>query len=250
MISAKEEGKGIFTITALRHDPDKFEAVENDVVLAPKDYSQLTLVTDPPHKITATESLYQAGTDIKAKVTVSWDKVDRAVSYILRYKKDDDNFVDLPENQFNDIDVLDVQPGTYTFDVSAINSVGKVSQSNRIVKEIFGKTAPPLDVENFSMIPNAGQAYLTWTQASDLDVLVGGQIRIRHTPDIVDQDWANAIDIVPAMAGTATSCLAPLLAGTYMAKFVDSSGNLSVNAVEIVTTIPYANALNVVQTID
>lgn len=250
VIGVKEESDGIFTITALRHDPDKFDIVEEDLVLEPKSYSVLTAAPDSPLNLTATETLYQSGSDVKSKATVSWDKVDRAVGYLVRYRKDESNFIDLPEQSFNDIEVLDTSAGRYTFQVCAVNAVGKKSVVSEITQDLYGKTAPPSSVSGFSMIPNAGQAYFSWTQATDLDVLVGGQVRIRHTPRIENQAWGDAIDIVPAVSGSSTSVLAPLLSGTYMAKFVDSSGNYSEDEVMIVTTVPYALALNITHTIN
>lgn len=250
VLGIKEGENSVFTVSAIRHDPQKFGVVESDLDFQSRSYSNLKAITDPPENIRVVESLYLSGADVKTKITVAWDKVDRAVSYIVRYRRDDENFLELKESQFNDQEILDAQPGMYTFQVSAINAVGKRSSATELSKEIFGKTALPSNVQGFSMIPNAGQAYLTWTRSVDLDVLVGGQIRIRHTPRIVAQQWSDGIDIVPAIAGTATSCVAPLLTGTYMAKFVDSSGNFSAEETLVITTIPYGLALNVVDTID
>lgn len=246
IIAIKEEDNQIYTVVAIAHDPQKFNAIENGLAFQARNYSILKEVTDAPKNVIISESLYQTTTEVKAKVTVSWDRVDRAVSYVVRYRKDNDNFIELPETQFNDQDILDSQPGVYTVQVSAVNALGKRSVVTQVSKEIYGKTAPPASVGGFSMIPNQGQAYLTWTRAPDLDVLVGGQVRIRHTPRTTSQSWFDAVDIVPAIPGTATSCVAPLLSGTYMAKFVDSSGNFSDDATMVVTTIPYGTALNVV----
>lgn len=248
VIAVKEESAGVYAISAIRHDPDKYAAVENDLVLEPKSYSNLRAMTDPPGNIKVTEALYQAGSLVRSKAVVSWDKVDRAVSYVVKYRFENNNFIEMPEVGVNEQEILDTQPGSYEIQVSAVNSVGKRSVPTTTIKELYGKTLPPSDVSGFSMIPNAGQAYLTWDQATDLDVLVGGQVRIRHTPRTVGQAWADAVDIIPAVAGTTTSAVAPLLSGTYMAKFVDSSGIFSDSEVIIITTIPYALALNVVNT--
>lgn len=248
VISVKEEDGGVYALTALRHDPDKFDAVERDLILDPKSYSILSAVPSPPVNLLVTEALYQTGSEVKAKLTVSWDPVTGASAYILRYKYANDNFIETPEFSFNEREVFDVIPGQYTFQVYAISPLGKKSVASEIVQEVYGTSAPPSDVENFSMIPNAGQAYLTWTKSTDLDVLVGGQVRIRHSPRTTGQQWQDSIDIIPAVAGSSTSALAPLLTGTYFARFVDASGNYSVNDSLIVTTVPDGIALNVVVT--
>lgn len=248
IISVSENQNGTYAITALKHDPNKFAAVEQNLILQDRDITDLKAVTEPPSNLKITEALYQTGTEVKSKVILSWDRVTRAAAYSVKWGVDSENFVEVPATQFNQIEVLDTRPGTYSFYVTAINSVGKRSAPTSGSKEVFGKTTPPVNVSGFSMLPNQGQAYLTWDRASDLDVLVGGQIRIRHTPRVADQSWKDAVDIIPAVAGTATSAVAPLLAGTYMAKFVDSSGFYSVTEAAIVTVNPQAIALNLVDT--
>jgi len=52
-----------------------------------------------------------------------------------------------------------------------------------------------------------------------------------------------------ALAGTSTSAVLPLLAGTYMIKAVDSAGNFADNVSSAVTTVPNILAFNVVSTV-
>lgn len=247
ILSIKEESDG-FVVTALKHVPDKYDFIENNIALEDRSYSDISAAPGTPKNIKVTESLYQTGSEVKSKATVSWDRAELAVSYYVRYRKGEGNWIEAGETSVNDFDVLDTQPDTYTFQVYAINAIGKRSGYAEASTEILGKTAPPSNVTNFSMIPNAGQAYLTWDLAPDLDVRVGGKIRIRHTPRTTGQLWRDGIDIIPAVSGFQTNALAPLLSGTYMAKFEDSSGNFSESEALIVTTVPYGIALNVVST--
>ena len=248
VISIKEEDNGTYLLTALKHDPDKFDAIENDILLEPKNYSLLSQIPETPGDLTATESLYQTGSEVNVKLTISWPAVSGASGYAMRYKFENDNFTEVSEFTYNEKDILDVRPGTYTFEVFSISPLGKRSSGAQGSKIVIGKIAPPRIVDNFSMIPNAGQALLTWNQSSDLDVLVGGKVRIRHTPRTSGQSWKDSIDIIPAVAGNMTSVMAPLLTGTYLARFVDSSGVHSESDALIITTIPESFALNVVHT--
>lgn len=93
-----------------------------------------------------------------------------------------------------------------------------------------------------------GVANLTWDPAEDLDVQVGGSIRIRHSPNTTGVTWSKAIDIGPALPGSSTTATVPHLDGTYLAKFVDSSGNSSINAVSVVTNVANTMNYNAVQT--
>lgn len=248
VVSIVEAEDGI-EINALAHNPDKFDVIENGLVLQPREISVLSLAPATPTNIVVTESLYESTAEVRVLVSLSWDSVQGATSYIASYKVDDGNFVALPETSSNSVDIRDARSGRYSFKVQSVNSIGKRSGSAEATRDIAGKTAPPGSVQAFSLVPVAGTAYLTWEKSVDLDVLVGGTVRVRHTPETSDQSWNNAVDILPAMSGNQTSANAPLLAGTYMAKFVDSSGFSSASPALIITTVPEAIALNAVATL-
>jgi len=249
VVGIQEAEEGRYQITAMKHFPSKYGFIENDLILEIPDTTVLDGSPDQPKNLRVEEYLYSSGTDVKVKATFSWDQVPLAANYRVSYSYNGGNRITMPLTQFNEVDIFDVQPGIYEFGVIAINSLGKESPESTITKEIFGKTLPPQDVMNFSMIPSHGQAQITWDRATDLDVIIGGYVRIRWTPRIVDQEWANGIDITPALTGNSTSITTGLLPGTYMAKFVDSSGNYSINEKLVVTTMADIYALNRVSTI-
>ncbi len=134
--------------------------------------------------------------------------------------------------------------------IRAKNSLGKGSQITAADFELQGKTAAPvldtdefvLDADgnptttpnpsfiNFSMIPVNGQARLTWRQSDDLDVRVGGYVRLRHSPNLSGVTWPTSTSISEQIAGSATEAYADLKAGTYSLKFVDSGGRESLKA--------------------
>ena len=78
-----------------------------------------------------------------------------------------------------------------------------------------------------------------WPQAIDLDVRLGGEIRIRHCP-LIDEtaSWGQSNDIVPAVPGSATRKIVPLLEGTYFIRAVDSLGNQSPDTANVVVSLP------------
>lgn len=249
VISILENQNQVFEITALAHNPSKFDFIDFGTQLTAQSISELSATPDSPSDLLVIETLYAVGKDVRTKITVSWKHVDHASSYIVQWQKDNLNVITVPQQSSNEIEILNAEPGIYTFLIYALTSLGKKSVPSKVLKTILGKGAPPLSVENFSLIPQAGMAYLSWDQAVDLDVLIGGSIRIRYTPDIVTPTWKNSIDILPALPGTATHATVPLLTGTYLAKFVDSSFIASDDESTLTTTVPEAFALNVVQTL-
>ncbi|MGO4326728.1 phage tail protein [Cupriavidus sp. 2TAF22] len=114
---------------------------------------------------------------------------------------------------------------------------------------VIGKSAPPRNLTGFSLSVLNGFANLTWDASLDLDVRNGGQARVRHTSDTLQPTWGSAVDFGGYISGAANSAQLPLLEGVYLAKWVDSSGNESPLAAQVVTTAPSLVDLNVVAAI-
>lgn len=251
VVSMTEVEKSQIQITALAYDSRKYDAVEQDLILEPLQTSLVT--TAAPEQVSnlnATETLYLSGlSSVSTKAIISWDSSSRANSYRLEYRLANENPVVVNGITNNTYEIAPIQPGLYTFSVYAANALGKRSQPATITQTIYGKTSPPSDVTDFNMVALSGYAYLTWAQSPDLDVLVGGYMRIRFTTDLASPTWDSAVDIGMQIAGNATSVSLPLMTGTYLAKWIDSSGNLSINTVSITTDVASLQTLNVVETI-
>jgi hypothetical protein len=248
VLQSVEQDNGTYQVTAIAHNPSKYDAIDFGTVLETRATTQLRIVPDAPIDLLVTETLYAVGKDVRVKVTCSWASVPAAISYLVSYKVDNNNTVSLSVDS-NEIEVLNAEPGEYTFYVTSLSAIGIRSPVATVTKKILGKAAPPADVQNFSLIPSNGFALLSWDQSTDLDVLIGGSVRIRYTPDTLTPLWRNAVDICPGLAGTATSAQAPLLSGTYMAKFVDADSNSSLDEAILITTVPAALAPNQIVTL-
>ena len=145
--------------------------------------------------------------------------------------------------------VDDIPPGQYDFRARSINSLGAKSEWSYLNnKTISGLTAVPGDVNNFSIRALDGQCHLTWSRITDLDVINGGYVRIRHSRLTANATWEDGQDIGEAIAGSQTFAVLPLLSGTYMAKAVDEGGRFSTNAKYSVTTVPNILDFNAVVT--
>ena len=145
--------------------------------------------------------------------------------------------------------VDDIPPGQYDFRARSINSLGAKSEWAYLNnKTISGLTAVPSDVNNFSIRALDGQCHLTWSRITDLDVINGGYVRIRHSRLTSNATWEDGQDIGEAIAGSQTFAVLPLLSGTYMAKAVDEGGRFSTNGKYAVTTVPNILDFNAVVT--
>lgn len=246
-VSEVDSGR-VYSISAVSYNYSKYKHIEDNISLEEKNYSKLKKTPAQPEELNVIENLYEVDGEVRVKAIFSWKSVEYASSYLAQLKIENGNLVDIGEISSNEVEILNIQPGGYTFYVSSLSALGIKSQSSFISKKILGKTNPPGDVKNFSLIPVSSIANLSWTKAEDLDVLNGGSVRIRFSSQD-DASWNNSIDLV-LVAGSASGAQVPLMAGTYLAKFIDSSGNASDNASLIITDALNATALNVVATLD
>ena len=106
----------------------------------------------------------------------------------------------------------------------------------------------PADITNFNIRALDGQCHVSWTRSTDLDVINGGFVRVRHSDLITNVTWNDGTDL-QSISGSSSYQVLPLLKGTYMAKFVDSGGRFSTNAKFSTTTVPNIMQFNAVETI-
>ena len=146
--------------------------------------------------------------------------------------------------------IEDIAAGFYDFRVRSINAMGVRSAWAELTNQLIaGLTAPPSDMTGFTIRALDGQAHISWTRITDLDVINGGYVRIRHSRLLTGATWQDGQDIGEALAGTQTHIVLPMLAGTYMAKAVDEGGRFSVNAKFATTNVPNIVDFNAVTTV-
>jgi hypothetical protein len=207
----------------------------------------------PPGAPTLVESLYTTtdGSGVKAKGVVSFAESPDALvrQYQVEYQLvGATDFTTIPLTQDTTVTIFDIAPGQYNLRVKGITLFGKETPYATSSVTVQGLATRPVDITNFSVVSLSNDATLSWDAASDLDVKIAGTVRLRHTPDTVTPSWTNARDICDQLPGIATQVHVPLVTGTYMAKFVDSTGNESLNAASIAINNTQIFNLNVVAT--
>ena len=212
-------------------------------------------VIESPGNPVVTEGQYTSttGSGVKVKVTLTWAVSENAFidRYRIEYKLSSDStwtfFDEVDDNTTTGV-IFDFVPGVYDFAVTAI-SIRNVSSDRAISsKEIIGLSGAPAAITDFTLNAIHNSAHLKWTQASDLDVQIGGGIELRWASAISGATWSEAMPLGPVLSGIATNAVVPLLTGTYFIKAVDSSGNKSETATSIVSTIANVVNLNTVAT--
>ncbi|MDR0701335.1 MAG: hypothetical protein LBF61_02830 [Azoarcus sp.] len=145
---------GQVEITALAHDPQKFAAVEEGLVLEPRPVTTLRsrpgAVTELS-ALTAMRMLDSAG--MGTRITVSWLPPENgAVRYVIAWRRDEENWKrDNTTHQTYDID--DVPNGTYTIRVVAENALGWQGPYAEITHTVDDSATAP-DVQNLRLAPD------------------------------------------------------------------------------------------------
>lgn len=239
VISVTEEEGALYTITGLAYSQQKYDYVERQQEIPTRDITNLNVPPPATGNIQATEYLYESNGQVVQKIIVSWRPVPEAFQYRFRYRLSNGNwttvFPKAPEYE-----ILDTDVGRYEFEITTENAARRGGNAATATFDAVGKTAPPNTIPDLFIAPiDDKNAELYWPQAVDIDVKIGGQIRIRHSP-LADgtATWGQANDIVPAVAGSSTRKIVPLLEGTYFIRAVDSTGNEASGTATVIVDLP------------
>lgn len=243
-MAVEEAENGVYKVTAVRFDPQKYCYVERGEALTTRIQPDLTAPPDPPATISATELQYDDNGTIKAKLFISWASVTDVNAYVLRYRVDGGAWSDEVEVFTTSYDLLDVSAGFYEIEVYSFNVFGVRSTTAATYSlNVEGVVVLPANVTGLTLtVLSLTQVQLSWTLTTAADVLTGGEVVLRHDPRPAPTGtWedANPITINP-VAGSETSAIVPRLSGTYFAKFQNQSGLRSETAASVPST--YANS--------
>lgn len=245
-----EEQDGIeYAVTALSHDPSKYAYIEDGASLMPRDITNLNEIPPAPTNLTVREVLYEGTGGVKSKLVLSWQAVQGVNQFRVRWRVESGNWITDTRSRV-DYEIADNVVGAYEIEVYSLNAALKSSVTPaRITFQAYGKTAPPVNVSGLSLVAiDSASAILSWDRATDLDVLVGGKVLIRHSQALSGAEWDASQEIVAAAAGSQTQKLVPLLEGTYLAKFEDDTGNRSLTPTLVLADLPTPQPRLLVQT--
>lgn len=226
VISVVETAEHQAEITALAYKENKYLEVEYNLQLDSFPTSNFKEIPEAPTVGRIQDTIYTNGATISTKLLVSWETSPSTYKYYIKYKANNENWVELPEITNNSAEVFNVTDGyTYTFRIYARSSLGQTSPDYlELIHTVLGKKALPSNVTNFNASINKQGVLLTWTENTDID---------RSDYGIVQgTSWGSDVTWV---AGTSYSLL-PTTVGThtYKIRSRDTTGNLSTgNSVNI-----------------
>jgi hypothetical protein len=236
-----QEQDGInYSVTAVSYNSSKYDYVERGAPLEARDITNLNEPPATPQDLTGTEILYPLNGRVTTKLALTWKGVRGVNEYRIRWRAEFGNWTEV--RKYGPLyEIEDVTTGNYQVEVYAISSTQVISSAPaEMMFSVTGVSAPPANPTGVSLVPiNESTAIIQWDLATDLDVLIGGEVLIRHDPrDMPAAEWSTSNAIVQAAAGNQTQKQVPLLAGTYFVAFRDQSGVRSLVPVGIHAVLP------------
>jgi hypothetical protein len=200
----------------------------------------LNVPPETPTDLTSVELFYVLNGRVATKLSLTWKGVRGVNEYRIRWREEFSNWIET--KVYGPLyEIEDVVDANYQIEVYAISATQVLSSAPALLSvSALGVGAPPANVTGVSLVPiNESTAIIQWDLAVDLDVLVGGEVLLRHDPrQLPTAEWATSNAIVQAAAGNQTQKQVPLLEGTYFIAFRDQSGVRSVTPVAIPAVLP------------
>jgi len=240
VIQVEEQDDVNYVITALSYVEGKYDFIESGTALPTRTISLLNAPASPPSNLTVQEKIVTLNNMARSKLIIDWQPVDGVTQYLVNYKFEDTNFISQVVFS-SDFEILDSKKGSYSIEVYSYNAALTLSTSPTSTTFIAeGKTALPENVSNLTIESINDQfVRLRFTQATDVDVLHGGRVYIRHTNLTGGSaTFQAAQDIIEAVPGNSTEAICPALAGTYLVKFQDDGLRFSATEASVSITLP------------
>lgn len=167
------EEEGItFRVTALKHVPGKYAAIDDGTRLELPPISIIPPSVQPPPTNVRLSSHSVIDQGIASHVlTIEWDAADKAIAYDVEWRRDDLDWVRAGRVATASFEVRGIYAGNYLARVRAVNALNAVSQPTMsALTTITGKTEPPPALTSLTTSSDVFSIGLAWgfpTGASD-----------------------------------------------------------------------------------
>ncbi|QHA89782.1 host specificity protein J [Serratia rhizosphaerae] len=162
--NVSDNDNGTFTITAVWHEPGKYDAIDTGARLDERPISVIPPGVQAPPKNIVIDSYSSVSQGIAVTtMRAAWDAVDNAVAYEAEWRKDNGNWVSMPRTSTLGFEVPGVYAGRYLVRVRAINA-SDVSSVWATSMETYlkGKEGKPPMPVGFAATPLLWGIHLAW----------------------------------------------------------------------------------------
>ncbi len=189
-------------------------------------------VIAPPGVPQVQEELYETLNGVRTRLLITWPMSDGPFLdfYEVQVRQTTlangaatgQAFRTLVRTTLTSATIEDAAQGAWEIRVQAVNTLGRRSEWVTRSVTVVGVAAPPVALQEVTIQSAGGLAVLKWRLPLDLDVRVGGRVRIRHS-SLGVPTWQNSVSM-DEVAGNQTVAVVPLKPGTYLLRAVDAGG--------------------------
>jgi predicted phage tail protein len=128
VMSKEEKEANLFHITALLHDPTKYERIENNISFNPVAYYRPPTTIVPPTNLTFNETLYQQNGSAMNRLLISWTPGNDflAIAYNITAQSPN-GFIDYGQVVTSNFTIENPPVGDWVFNIAAVSIAGTQS---------------------------------------------------------------------------------------------------------------------------
>lgn len=145
VMSIAQNDNSTFSITAIQHEPQKYDAIDFGTDVKPTEISIVNPDTvDAPTSVTITSRHREVQGQTVATLIIGWSQVSGAVAYDVEWRKDDGTWVKVPRTGNVSVEIEGVYSGNYMARVRSISAFDVQSNATTsILTEVKGKIGLP-----------------------------------------------------------------------------------------------------------
>ena len=243
VLAAKENEDHHIEITALFHDPTKYDRVENDLILDPIPYTRFDREVLPPENVRFDDMRINREQEKQIRLMCSWSTPSHLMisHYRVEIKAPNGEVFRFPEVHGQSVEIVSSASGDFEASVIAVSIDGRASTPTLAYFNSAGwyDDSYPDDISNFQAQIVGDVVNLHWD-------------RIKHFTDFKyvlkyssreDADWTTATTLLDELRDNRVQV--PARVGRYFIKAV-SSNNIESRNSAIVAISALASSLNAV----
>lgn len=145
VMSITKSDETTFAITAIQHEPQKYDAIDFGTDVKPTDITIVNPdVVDAPASVTITSRHRVVQGQTVTTLVISWAQVKDAVAYDVEWRKDDGSWIKVPRTGNVSVEIEGVYSGNYLARVRSVSAFDVQSQPTlSMLTEIKGKVGLP-----------------------------------------------------------------------------------------------------------
>ena len=145
VMNSKQNDDATFSITAIQHEPQKYDAIDYGTDVQPTNITIVSPdVVDAPTSVTITSRHRVVQGQTVTTLVIGWSQVKDAVAYDVEWRKDDGSWIKVPRTGNVSVEIEGVYSGNYMARVRSVSAFDVQSQpTTSILTAIQGKVGLP-----------------------------------------------------------------------------------------------------------